>query len=156
MFPSKPVAVRATKTTNAQASSGSTRTDLSFAGSLFRKTAAIVNIDKQRNASSQPPRDALSRPPHQPSAAPAASESRLPNGNTHRAIIGTEKITQPIRKTMPANATAIIADSTHLRGSSKISSGQNNRIVPARKLTRDARLPMAIHCSRQSANPPCR
>src|SRR5436190_12237004 len=125
MFPSKPVAVRATKITNAPASSGSTKTDFNFVGSLFRKTAATVNIDKQSSASSQPPRDALSRPPHQPSAAPAASESRLPNGNTHRAMIGTEKITQPIRNAMPANATAMIAESTHLRGSSKISSGQN-------------------------------
>src|SRR5438270_4396055 len=125
MFPSKPVAVRATKITNAAASSGSTKTDLSFAGSLFRKTAAIVNIHKQSKASSHPPRDALSRPPHQPSAAPAASESRLPKGNTHRAMIGTEKITQPIRNAIPANATAIIADSTHLRGDNKMSSGQS-------------------------------
>src|SRR5437588_557293 len=125
MFPSKPVAVRATKITKAPASSGSTKADFSFVGSLFRKTAATVNIDKQSNASSQPPRDALSRPPHQPSAAPAASESRLPNGNTHRAMIGTEKITQPIRNAMPAHATAIIADSIHLRGDNKMSSGQS-------------------------------
>src|SRR3984893_4684207 len=125
MLPSKLVAVRATKITNATASIGSTKTDFSFVGSLFRKTAATVNIEKQSNASAQPPRDALSRPLHQPSAAPAASESRLPNGNTHRAMIGAEKITQPIRNAMPANATAIIADSIHLRGSSKMSSGQN-------------------------------
>src|SRR6478735_4309088 len=125
MFPSKPVAVRATKITNAAASSGSANTDASFVGSLFRKTAAMVNIDKESNASSQPPREARSRPPHQPSAAPAASESRLPNGNTHRAMVGTEKITQPIRNATPANATAIIADNTHLRGNSKMSSGQS-------------------------------
>src|SRR5437868_14042451 len=105
MFPSKPVAVRATKITNAPASSGSTKTDFSFVGSLFRNTAAAINIDKQSNPSSQPPRDALSRPPHQPNAAPAASESRLPNGNTQRAMTGTEKITQPIRNAMPVNAT---------------------------------------------------
>src|SRR5437667_6587910 len=125
MFPSKPLAVRATKITNAPASSGSTKTDGNFVGSLFRRTEATVNINKQSHASTQPARDALRRPPHQPSAAPAASESRLPNGNTHRAMIGAEKITQPIRKAMPANATATIADSTHLRGNSKMSSGQN-------------------------------
>src|SRR5438477_4712537 len=124
MFPSNPVAVRATKITNAPASSGSTKTDFNFVGLLFRNTAATVNIDKQSNASSQPPRDAVSRPPHQPSAAPAASESRLPNGNTHRAMIGTENVKQPIRNAIPAKATAIIADSTHLRGDNKMSSGQ--------------------------------
>src|SRR5436309_9368026 len=97
MFPSKPVAVRATNITNAPASSGSTKTDFSFVGSPFRNTAATVNIDKQSHASTQPPRDPRSRPPHHPRVAPAASESRLPNGNTHRAMIGTEKITQPIQ-----------------------------------------------------------
>src|SRR5205814_7543897 len=125
MFPSKPVAVRATNITNAPASSGSTKTDFSSVGSVFRNTAATVNIDKQSHASTQLPRDARSPPPYHPRAAPAASESRLPNGNTHRAMIGAEKITHPIRNAMPANATAIIADSTHLRGNSKMSSGQN-------------------------------
>src|SRR5215813_8796109 len=125
MFPSKPVAVRATKMTNAPASSGSTKTDFSFVGSLFRNTAARVNIDKQSNPRNQPARDPLSRPPHQPRAAPAASESRLPKGNTHRALSGAENITQPIRNAMPANATAMIAESTHLRGSNKMSTGHN-------------------------------
>ena len=125
MFPSKPVEVRAIKITNAAASSGSTNTDASFVGSLFRRAAAIVNIDKESSASIQPPRDAFRRPPHQPKAAPAASESRLPNGNTHRAISGAEKITQPMRNAMPANATAIIADRIHLRGRSKMSSGHS-------------------------------
>src|SRR5438132_7872254 len=122
MFPSKPVAVRATKITNAPASSGSTRTDFSFVGSLFRKTAATISIDKQSNAITHPPRDARNRPPHQPSAAPAASESRLPNGNTHRAMIGAEKITHQIRNAIPDKANAIIVDRTQLRGNTKISS----------------------------------
>src|ERR1700719_680650 len=125
MYPSNPVAVRATRITNAPASSGSTSTDLNWVGSVVRRTAARVNIDKQIHASNHPPRMARKRPPHQPSAAPAARESRLPNGNTQRAIRGAEKITHPTRNASPATATEIIADSIHRLGKSRINNGQN-------------------------------
>src|SRR6476619_690542 len=87
MFPSKPVAVRATKITNAPASSGSTRTDFSFVGSLFRKTAATISIDKHSNAITHPPRDARNRPPHQRRAGRErveAAERQHPSGDDRR------------------------------------------------------------------------
>src|SRR6266404_4539592 len=112
-YPPNPVAVRATKT------------DLSCAGSAFRKTAASANIDKQIGASNQLTRVARSFPPHQPSAAPAASESRLPKGRTQRAIVGTENMTHPTRNATPAIATEMIAGSIQRLGKNKIRSGQN-------------------------------
>src|SRR5689334_11462874 len=111
--------------TNAPASSGSTITDLNVVGSPARNTAATASIAKQVTASGQPNRLARKRPPYQPRAAPAASESRLPNGRTQRAIIGVEKITQPTRKAMPAAATERIAGNIHRLGSNRIKSGQN-------------------------------
>ena len=65
-------------------------------------------------ASNQLVRLARSFPPHQPSAAPAANESRLPNGSTQRAVVGTENITQPIRNARPATAAEMIAGKSGL------------------------------------------
>src|ERR1044072_4376674 len=125
VHPSNPLAVRATRRTQARASSGSTKTDFSWAGSAFRKTAANAKIERQIGASNQLVRLARSLPPHQPSAAPAANESRLPNGSTQRAVVETENITQPTRNASPVTAAETIAGKIQRFGKNRISNGQN-------------------------------